>query len=184
MPYSVPWKLQKSSISIGKIFLLSDPGFDLNQMPFLVPNEGSFPLGVTPWHNKNSSGGNATGLGRSQEEAKKRQRERERGDVSKRGQTVLGTFSTLQLKPPSSEIWYPWMLLVVFIYFWLLFCGLYCRNGEYFADYPWEIVSFHRHCPRSRFVVLFSFLMWLLAVIVDLSLATFQSQYSLQSAVS
>lgn len=149
-------------------------------MPFLVPNEGSFPLGVTPWHIKNSSGGNATGLGRSQEE----ERERERGDISKRGQTVLGTFSTLKLKPPSSEIWHPWVLLVVFIYFWLLFYVLNCTNGKYFADYPWEIVSFPRHCPRSRFVVLFSFLMWLLAVIVDLSLATFQSQYSLQSAVS
>jgi len=70
VPRSVPWKLQKSSISKGKIFLLSHPGFDLNQLPFLVPNEGSFPLGVTPWHIKNSSGGNATGLGRPQEKAK------------------------------------------------------------------------------------------------------------------
>lgn len=49
MPHSAHWKLQKSCISKDKIFLLSDPLFDLNQMPFLFPNKGSFPLGITPW---------------------------------------------------------------------------------------------------------------------------------------
>lgn len=49
MPHSVHWKLQKSCISKDKIFLLSDPVFDLNQMPFLFPNKGSFPLRITPW---------------------------------------------------------------------------------------------------------------------------------------
>ena len=70
MPCSAARKLQKSIISIGKVFLLSDSGSDLNQMPFLVYKEGSFPVGAIPWHMKNYSGGNATGLGKSQEEAK------------------------------------------------------------------------------------------------------------------
>lgn len=96
MSHSVPWKLQKSSISKGKIFLLSDPGFDLDQMPFSVPNKSSVPLGVIPWHIKSYSEEMLLGLAGP----KRKHKKRERGDISKWGQTVLGTFST-----EASVIW-------------------------------------------------------------------------------
>lgn len=166
MPCSVPWKLQKSSISKGKVFLLSDPGLDLNQMPFLVPNEGSFPLGVIPWHMKNSSGGNATGLGKSREEAKWR------------GRSVMFQHSArLSWEPflPCSWSLHNRKFGILGCCWWCLFIYLFCYFILWVSEMGstlqiiHEKLSFFPGTVQEESALLFSFLMWLWSFTGDLS---------------